>query len=722
MAKRKISELSPAGPIGPSDVFPINQGGRTKKAAVSGFRGPTGPAGPAGSPGAAGSPGSTGPTGPVGGVSFTYKAATSVPGVVTGKMFFDGSVLYVDDTTDAGIDVSDVLSSSPLATGGAVVCVHSLDHPARFLIGTSGGFAWNGNNFAASVSTLGSNGSGASLFTSGEAVALSFALSGAVGPTGPTGSPGSPGPNGPTGSPGPNGPTGAAGSPGPAGPTGPGGPPGPNGDSGPGGPTGPAGSPGAAGGLLEYEWLNQPQSATSSAYTATNDNSVGNNAWNTSGTPSVAVGLNQSSNGLLLRGFGFSVPGDAAVVGVSVSVTLSASVAGRLSLDPGVSLHYGGAPTGSGKNSSTTIGTTNTVYTFGEATDRWGTTLTASIVNSSTFGIRVRVQGSGAGAATASLQLAVVTVHYIASGQLFYTSAAVYLHTVSGAGANVATFLSNYFGTTWPTSAAISATVNDGRILATSVGLATPDTDTSNAIVVPVTEVVNVGTFDSENVVINLSGRTGDTGSPGPSGPPGPNGPTGSPGTPGPNGPSGPGGPPGPNGPTGGAGPSGPPGSPGPNDLSGATTTTLVGLIFGDGSNVGAISNWQVIAGNMVVANLPTSNPGIDGVLWDDGGVLSICHLMAGPTLVDNGSDDEHDRATIDPGTNTTGWEEIQFIGSAIEGAFAVGYGETPDVTNGSPDWSCEFNSSPAPRDYYIRARVKIAGVWSAYGPVFGPI
>jgi hypothetical protein len=80
-----------------------------------------------------------------------------------------------------------------------------------------------------------------------------LSLTGAVGPTGPTGSTGPTGPTGPTGSTGPTGPTGPTGSTGPTGPTGPTGstgptgPTGPTGSTGPTGPTGPTGSTGPTG-------------------------------------------------------------------------------------------------------------------------------------------------------------------------------------------------------------------------------------------------------------------------------------------------------------------------------------------------------------------------------------------------------------------------------------------------------------------------------------------
>lgn len=103
---------------------------------------------------------------------------------------------------------------------------------------------------------------------------------------------------------------------------------------------------------------------------------------------------------------------------------------------------------------------------------------------------------------------------------------------------------------------------------------------------------------DSHAVVISqargpqgAAGGDGATGPQGPAGPAGADGATGPQGLAGPAGADGATGPQGPAGPTGPAGPAGTDGASGPNAVSAATTTTLVGLLTGDGANVGYTAN-----------------------------------------------------------------------------------------------------------------------------------
>ena len=81
-------------------------------------------------------------------------------------------------------------------------------------------------------------------------------------------------------------------------------------------------------------------------------------------------------------------------------------------------------------------------------------------------------------------------------------------------------------------------------------------------------------------------GDKGDKGDAGPQGQTGPQGPTGPLGQTGPQGETGPQGQTGPQGETGSQGPTGPQGEPGPNTVTAETTTTLSGLLKGNGTNI----------------------------------------------------------------------------------------------------------------------------------------
>jgi len=59
-----------------------------------------------------------------------------------------------------------------------------------------------------------------------------------------------------------------------------------------------------------------------------------------------------------------------------------------------VKLRYDGSDIGDNKGTSTQLGTTETLYSFGGASDLWNATLTPSIINSSTFGVHCDVYSS----------------------------------------------------------------------------------------------------------------------------------------------------------------------------------------------------------------------------------------------------------------------------------------------------------------------------------------
>ncbi len=86
-------------------------------------------------------------------------------------------------------------------------------------------------------------------------------------------------------------------------------------------------------------------------------------------------------------GFGFNVPADATVTGITVSVERKQSGTGGSFRDEGACLVINGsAVTASNRSTGQYWGTTDTVITFGGSHDLWGQSLTPAVVNSANFG------------------------------------------------------------------------------------------------------------------------------------------------------------------------------------------------------------------------------------------------------------------------------------------------------------------------------------------------
>jgi hypothetical protein len=154
----------------------------------------------------------------------------------------------------------------------------------------------------------------------------------------------------------------------------------------------------------------------------------------------------QTSQGALLTNFGFSVPSNAIILGVEVSVERSQSVASRVN-DNTVQLIKGGTPGGTNKAAAGFWPATDTVLVYGASNDLWGNALTAADVNASNFGLKFRVN-EGAGASTAQVDLVQLKVYYQQSsvsadgtGAATWTGKAQIRGAVSSAGVGTATWV-----------------------------------------------------------------------------------------------------------------------------------------------------------------------------------------------------------------------------------------------------------------------------------------
>jgi len=126
-------------------------------------------------------------------------------------------------------------------------------------------------------------------------------------------------------------------------------------------------------------------------------------------------GLTQSHY-LRGTGYGFSLPSDAIVDGIAVTINRYASSkgAGGNVVDAVVSLVKGGAVTGSNLAKTgdweTTVG--GVVKTYGGVTELWGTTWTAADINSPGFGVVLSALTAKAHDTTAYVDYMSITVTY----------------------------------------------------------------------------------------------------------------------------------------------------------------------------------------------------------------------------------------------------------------------------------------------------------------------
>lgn len=141
-----------------------------------------------------------------------------------------------------------------------------------------------------------------------------------------------------------------------------------------------------------------PASATRLPGTITQTAVVGNDDWLDlvnmgldDGMPSTCdLTGNGVSETVSLTNFGFTIPGAATIVGVTVEIDRQKQDRGGQCKDSAVRLKKSGA-TGANKASATGWPDSYAVASYGGPTDLWGLTLTAAEVNNSAFGLDFKV-------------------------------------------------------------------------------------------------------------------------------------------------------------------------------------------------------------------------------------------------------------------------------------------------------------------------------------------
>lgn len=124
-----------------------------------------------------------------------------------------------------------------------------------------------------------------------------------------------------------------------------------------------------------------------------NNADIGATAWTSPGnvvsdnTTDATCNAAASSQYLVARSFGFTIPGNARILGVTVRLEASESSTGAETVNAQLQ-NDAGTLIGNLLTASVN-GTGKTVYTYGSVTELWGTTtLTAAVCNDADFGVR----------------------------------------------------------------------------------------------------------------------------------------------------------------------------------------------------------------------------------------------------------------------------------------------------------------------------------------------
>lgn len=159
---------------------------------------------------------------------------------------------------------------------------------------------------------------------------------------------------------------------------------------------------------------NSPSAASGTSWSTPSNVYTSNNQYAAYSVQAFTI-----SNALNVTNFGFSIPSNATIDGITVRIERAAS-AGSSLRDSLVKLLKAGTATGNDKADTGTLYTTSDVTkVYGSASDLWGTTWTYSNINASNFGVQYAVFGAhGSGYVTAYVDYVSITIDYTeASGQ-----------------------------------------------------------------------------------------------------------------------------------------------------------------------------------------------------------------------------------------------------------------------------------------------------------------
>lgn len=124
--------------------------------------------------------------------------------------------------------------------------------------------------------------------------------------------------------------------------------------------------------------------------------------------------ITQISNYLKATNFGFAIPSDASIAGVTVAIERSSNTLNGTH-DSSIRLVKGGVISGNDKAAAGLWPTSDAVATYGSSTDLWGLTLTPTDVNLSTFGVVISSVADLA--STAQIDYISMTIDYVGSNR-----------------------------------------------------------------------------------------------------------------------------------------------------------------------------------------------------------------------------------------------------------------------------------------------------------------
>lgn len=153
------------------------------------------------------------------------------------------------------------------------------------------------------------------------------------------------------------------------------------------------------------------------ATSCTNDASFGTTAWTNVGNACAEDAAVASESGvsqyIQAVGLGFSLPGNAVIVGIQADVKKQAT-SGQLVVDNSVKLYVNGVVSGTEhkQNLVDWVDTALTYYTYGGSSDTWGLTLTGADINNANFGLAFACNKDAGGVNTGNVDAIRFTIFY----------------------------------------------------------------------------------------------------------------------------------------------------------------------------------------------------------------------------------------------------------------------------------------------------------------------
>jgi hypothetical protein len=167
--------------------------------------------------------------------------------------------------------------------------------------------------------------------------------------------------------------------------------------------------------------LGQTTVGPNNAGTGSNVNGPGTVSWSnpgnitTAGSPYATASLSNRATSEYLQGtnYGFSIPANATIVGIQVTIRRQSGSTSSYNLnDADLYLLKGGTISGDDKATTTDWPSTFGTATYGGSSDLWGTTWTPADINASNFGVALSVYDQSYSSRTATVDYMQISVTY----------------------------------------------------------------------------------------------------------------------------------------------------------------------------------------------------------------------------------------------------------------------------------------------------------------------